>query len=341
MSLRRWFGTVFERKGYLFAGDVNNRTIRKIVIATQTFSVPFLFGMPIREIMATACLPHKSPSHKELCMRIRLALACSLVLSAGCGSSSSSPSSNSGDAKTPAPDATIQPDTRPAADAPTGGPDLSTLPDLAVLPDAAIVPDRPPDVTTAPDVTVAPETPDAMDVTVAVDAQMVPDVPAEPDALAARDVGRDVASPDRRYNLAVDVECMNPCLACVRTKCEPDGPSWASDQACTSFATCIESCPCTQTNCGESCSVNPGCSVVSCLKEMCKAECSVGGTVQDSLPACPSDHAGMLTAPIMDLNHVAALVPLGNAAPPLHVFPVDHTYFNAYPQTSCTASTCG
>jgi hypothetical protein len=44
-------------------------------------------------------------------------------------------------------------------------------------------------------------------------------------------------------------------------------------------------------------------------------------------PACPSDLSGILTAPLMDPQYIAYLVPLGNINPPGHTSPVDHVYF--------------
>jgi|GEM_PF-1214468 len=50
-------------------------------------------------------------------------------------------------------------------------------------------------------------------------------------------------------------------------------------------------------------------------------------TTTAGLKACPTDLAGILTAPLMDPNAIAAMIPLGNVSPPGHTFPVDHIYF--------------
>ena len=46
-----------------------------------------------------------------------------------------------------------------------------------------------------------------------------------------------------------------------------------------------------------------------------------------NFPSCPSDLAGVLTAPLMEPKYIAALTPLGNINPPGHTSPVDHIYF--------------
>ena len=51
-------------------------------------------------------------------------------------------------------------------------------------------------------------------------------------------------------------------------------------------------------------------------------------TYQAGFPDCPSDLAGLLTSPIIDMDSLVVLTPLGNSAPPGHTFPVDHIYFN-------------
>lgn len=48
---------------------------------------------------------------------------------------------------------------------------------------------------------------------------------------------------------------------------------------------------------------------------------------QKSYGACPADVSGILTAPLMDPQYIAAMLPLGNVSPPGHTFPVDHIYF--------------
>ena len=290
-------------------------------------------------------------------MRVVAVLGVSLVLCSACSSSSSSGGGvPSEDASAPvkSQDGSSHPDLSVVS------PDVTTKPDLLAGPDLAPSPDLAPpaELASKPDLflsTDATDTPVAYADTSQPDAPAAdrsqPDAPAadssQPDAPVSQDVslGRDAVAPDRRYNLGVDVSCINPCLACVRTKCEPDYATWAIDPGCSSFASCIGSCECTQMNCGEGCGYNNPldrqCSAYECIRNTCKTECAIGGNVMDGLQECPSDRAGLLTAPIIDLKHVAALVPLGNAAPPLHVFPVDHTYFNAYEGTDCTSSTCG
>lgn len=44
-------------------------------------------------------------------------------------------------------------------------------------------------------------------------------------------------------------------------------------------------------------------------------------------PKCPSNLAGILTAPLMAPNKIVSLTPLGNLNPPGHTSPVDHIYF--------------
>jgi hypothetical protein len=58
------------------------------------------------------------------------------------------------------------------------------------------------------------------------------------------------------------------------------------------------------------------------------ATATAGSTKTESTyPACPADLTGILTAPLMDPEHIAALTPLGNLNPPGHTSPVDHIYF--------------
>ncbi len=45
-------------------------------------------------------------------------------------------------------------------------------------------------------------------------------------------------------------------------------------------------------------------------------------------PACPANLSGILTAPLIDPQSIAAMIPLGNVSPPGHTFPVDHIYFS-------------
>lgn len=44
-------------------------------------------------------------------------------------------------------------------------------------------------------------------------------------------------------------------------------------------------------------------------------------------PACPADLSGILTAPLMEPQYIAAMLPLGNVTPPGHTYPIDHIYF--------------
>jgi hypothetical protein len=46
------------------------------------------------------------------------------------------------------------------------------------------------------------------------------------------------------------------------------------------------------------------------------------------VPECPADLSGILTAPLMDPQYIAGLIPLGNINPPSHTSPVDHVYFD-------------
>jgi len=46
-------------------------------------------------------------------------------------------------------------------------------------------------------------------------------------------------------------------------------------------------------------------------------------------PKCPSDLAGILTAPLIDLKYITSITPLGNLNPPGHTSPVDHNYFSS------------
>jgi|GEM_PF-4043001 len=46
------------------------------------------------------------------------------------------------------------------------------------------------------------------------------------------------------------------------------------------------------------------------------------------IPDCPENIQGILTAPMIDLDKVSSIIPLGNIAPPGHTSPVDHNYFN-------------
>ena len=46
-------------------------------------------------------------------------------------------------------------------------------------------------------------------------------------------------------------------------------------------------------------------------------------------PACPQNIAGIFTKQLMNPEDILALIPLGNVAPPGHVYPVDHIYFQA------------
>jgi len=55
-------------------------------------------------------------------------------------------------------------------------------------------------------------------------------------------------------------------------------------------------------------------------------------TPTPSSPACPANLSGVLTYPIMRLDELAGLTPLGNLNPPQHTFPVDHIYFASYPK---------
>ena len=45
-------------------------------------------------------------------------------------------------------------------------------------------------------------------------------------------------------------------------------------------------------------------------------------------PKCPSNLAGILTAPLIELEHLTSIAPLGNLNPPGHTSPVDHNYFS-------------
>lgn len=64
------------------------------------------------------------------------------------------------------------------------------------------------------------------------------------------------------------------------------------------------------------------------------AQTQGSGEAQNSaLPTCPADLSGMLTVSMVDPASLAALVPLGNDAPPGHTFPVDHVYFTSFYQT--------
>lgn len=46
-------------------------------------------------------------------------------------------------------------------------------------------------------------------------------------------------------------------------------------------------------------------------------------------PACPSDVSGILTSPLIDLDEITSITPLGNLNPPGHTSPVDHNYFTS------------
>lgn len=46
-------------------------------------------------------------------------------------------------------------------------------------------------------------------------------------------------------------------------------------------------------------------------------------------PKCPSNLAGILTAPLIELKHITSITPLGNLNPPGHTSPVDHNYFTS------------
>jgi hypothetical protein len=46
-------------------------------------------------------------------------------------------------------------------------------------------------------------------------------------------------------------------------------------------------------------------------------------------PKCPTNLTGILTAPLMNPENIAALTPLGNVNPPGHTSPVDHIYFQS------------
>jgi len=46
-------------------------------------------------------------------------------------------------------------------------------------------------------------------------------------------------------------------------------------------------------------------------------------------PVCPQNIAGIFTKQLMNPEDILALIPLGNVAPPGHVYPVDHIYFQA------------
>lgn len=47
------------------------------------------------------------------------------------------------------------------------------------------------------------------------------------------------------------------------------------------------------------------------------------------LPKCPSNLAGILTVPLIELKHITSITPLGNLNPPGHTSPVDHNYFSS------------
>jgi len=56
------------------------------------------------------------------------------------------------------------------------------------------------------------------------------------------------------------------------------------------------------------------------------------------LPDCPADLSGLLTSPIIPVDSLQNLTPLGNSNPPGHTFPVDHVYFNHNIKTSPATS---
>lgn len=45
-------------------------------------------------------------------------------------------------------------------------------------------------------------------------------------------------------------------------------------------------------------------------------------------PKCPSNLAGILTSPLIELTNITSITPLGNLNPPGHTSPVDHNYFS-------------
>ena len=46
-------------------------------------------------------------------------------------------------------------------------------------------------------------------------------------------------------------------------------------------------------------------------------------------PKCPVNLSGILTVPLIELNNITSIIPLGNISPPGHTSPADHNYFTA------------
>lgn len=72
------------------------------------------------------------------------------------------------------------------------------------------------------------------------------------------------------------------------------------------------------------------CIVIAILSSGC-----IGNNPKDSVMtygvSCPANLSGIFTAPIMNIEYMEALTPLGNVVPPGHTLPVDHIYFHSYP----------
>jgi len=54
-------------------------------------------------------------------------------------------------------------------------------------------------------------------------------------------------------------------------------------------------------------------------------------TLISDIPPCPGDLSGIFTYQLVEVDQIAALIPLGNVNGSDHILPVDHVYFKSYP----------